>query len=277
MEPFDLSNIDENVEFLYLSDDKVFYTVEGEGRYIGYPSVFMRTSICNLTCMGWASPASPYGCDSHISWRVKNKLTFKEAADFMESKGFHENLRAGAIFKLTGGEPFLWQEKLARFIRYIIKRWDFEDWAGPVEFSTSKDEKPTLYVDFETNGTIMPNPVWEFDVGCDVTYTTSPKLSNNGDPVEKRYKPDVLRYLVEQDACFKFVANQESDLEEVFEKYVNDEVIKLPTELIWIMPMCGSRKELTEIGATVADICKKHNLKFSNRLHLQLWDQALRV
>ena len=36
-------------ETIYLSDDKIFYTVEGEGEFIGYPSVFMRLSMCNLT------------------------------------------------------------------------------------------------------------------------------------------------------------------------------------------------------------------------------------
>jgi hypothetical protein len=43
------------------------------------------------------------------------------------------------------------------------------------------------------------------------------------------------------------------------------------------MPMCGSREELIDIGPAVADICKKYNLKFSNRMHLQLWNKALKV
>ena len=65
-------------ETIYLSDDKIFYTVEGEGEFMGYPSVFMRLSMCNLTCKGFASEDSPHGCDSYISWSVKNKLTLKE-------------------------------------------------------------------------------------------------------------------------------------------------------------------------------------------------------
>jgi hypothetical protein len=43
------------------------------------------------------------------------------------------------------------------------------------------------------------------------------------------------------------------------------------------MPMCGSRKELLEVGPEVAEICKKHGFKFSNRMHLQIWDKALKV
>jgi len=37
-------------DVLSLSDDHVFYTVEGEGKYIGWPYVFMRMAMCNLTC-----------------------------------------------------------------------------------------------------------------------------------------------------------------------------------------------------------------------------------
>jgi organic radical activating enzyme len=64
-------------ETIFLSDDKLFYTIEGEGEYIGQPSVFMRMSMCNLTCKGFTSESSPHGCDSYISWSVKNKMTFR--------------------------------------------------------------------------------------------------------------------------------------------------------------------------------------------------------
>ena len=39
-------------ETLIVSDDKAFYTLEGEGEYVGIPSVFFRLSMCNLTCQG---------------------------------------------------------------------------------------------------------------------------------------------------------------------------------------------------------------------------------
>ena len=65
--------IDNDKETLFLSDDLIFYTIEGEGEYIGQPSVFMRMAMCNLTCIGFASEDSPNGCDSFVSWSVKNK------------------------------------------------------------------------------------------------------------------------------------------------------------------------------------------------------------
>lgn len=259
---------------LFISDDFVFYTLEGEGRYIGWPSVFMRLSMCNLTCIGFKSEDAPFGCDSYVSWSKKNKMTFEEIALYFEKYGYHDRLREGAILKLTGGEPFIQQKNLLEFVKFIHARWGFNDYSLT---NKENENKPTLFIDFETNATLMPDDEWVNSAKWVCTFTTSPKLSNNGDPADKRYKPEVLKYLVDYGACFKFVARKESDLDEVFEKYINDPVIQLPRNRVWVMPMCGSRKELTEVGPVVADICKKHGFKFSNRLHLQIWDRALKV
>ena len=262
---------------LFLSDDFVFYTLEGEGRFIGYPSVFMRLSMCNLTCIGFKSEDAPFGCDSYVSWSKKNKMTFEEIAQMFEKNDYHEKLKQGAILKLTGGEPFIQQKNLIEFIRFIVKRWGFFSWENDdYDPMTSPLAGPRLFIDFETNGTIMPDEDW-FQLGCNISFTTSPKLSSNGDPEEKRFKPDVLRFLVKDGACFKFVAKTEADLTEVLEKYVNNPDIAVPSELVWIMPMCGSRQELLQVGPVVAEICKKYCFKFSNRMHLQIWDKALKV
>ncbi len=262
---------------LFLSDDFVFYTLEGEGGYIGWPSVFMRLSNCNLTCIGFKSEDAPFGCDSYVSWSKKNKMTFEEIAQYFEQNDYHNRLREGAILKITGGEPFIQQKNLLEFVKFIHARWGFSDFSGTEGITAEEAMKPDLRIDFETNATLMPDPEWVEINKWVCTFTTSPKLSNNGDPVEKRFKPDVLRFLVKENACFKFVARKESDLDEVYEKYINNPDIKLSKKQIWIMPMCGSRKELTEIGPIVAEICKKHGFKFSNRLHLQIWDKALKV
>ena len=74
-----------NENYLLISDDGPgFHTIEGEGEWLGYPSVFMRLFGCNLTCKGWASPDSPWGCDSYISWSKKNKYTFEQMFQFYE-------------------------------------------------------------------------------------------------------------------------------------------------------------------------------------------------
>ena len=118
-------NIDCDNETLFLSDDLIFYTVEGEGRHIGKPSVFMRMSMCNLTCIGFASADSPNGCDSYVSWSVKNKMTFTEIFSYMESRGYIDKLQAGAIWKLTGGEPLIQQNQLLKICRAFKEKYGF--------------------------------------------------------------------------------------------------------------------------------------------------------
>lgn len=243
---------------LFLSDDKIFYTLEGEGEYVGRPSVFMRLSMCNLTCKGFASADSPNGCDSFISWSVKNKMTFDEIFEYMSQNKYNCYLKDGAILKITGGEPLIQQKQLLNFIEAFIARYAF----CPI-------------IDFETNATILPDELWITKYMA--TFTTSPKLSNNGDPEEKRFKPTVLRWHAENGSGFKFVINDINDFQEVLTKYMHNPDIKVPYNRVWLMPCCGSRQEHTEKSAMVAELCKNNNLKFSPRLQLVIWDKALKV
>ncbi|NBP16577.1 7-carboxy-7-deazaguanine synthase QueE [bacterium] len=111
-----------DIKTIFLSDDKIFYTLEGEGEYVGRPSVFMRLSMCNLTCKGFASADSPNGCDSFISWSVKNRMTFDEVFDYMTQNSYNCRLRDGAIWKITGGEPLIQQKILLDLVRDFAKR-----------------------------------------------------------------------------------------------------------------------------------------------------------
>ena len=240
---------------LFLSDDKIFYTIEGEGEYVGKPSVFMRLSMCNLTCKGFASADSPNGCDSFVSWSVKNRMTYDQVFDYITQNGYQCRLRDGAIWKITGGEPLIQQKVLLELVDQYIFRFGY-----------------IPKIDFETNATIMPDQQW---LDWKATFTTSPKLSNNGDPVEKRYKPEVLKWHAKNRSGFKFVVSSEAEVDEIMEKYVYE--CKVPTDRIWLMPCCGSRAEHSEKAHIVAELCKKHNFNFSPRLQLVIWDKALKV
>lgn len=251
------NNIDTATEALTLSDDKIFYTVEGEGEFVGQPSVFMRMSGCNLTCKGFASKDSPNGCDSYISWSVRNKMTFDEIFKMMEDNNYIEHLRNRAIFKLTGGEPLVSQKSLIKFMRAFIIKYGF-----------------TPRIDFETNATITPDEEWVTEF-C-ATFTTSPKLTTNGDPEEKTYKPEVLRWHVEHNSGFKFVITSDRDIEEIWRKYIDDfEGINVPLQRVWFMPCSGSREEHIQNAPAVAEYAKAMHVNFSPRLHLLIWNMAL--
>jgi organic radical activating enzyme len=246
-------------ETIFLSDDLIFYTLEGEGEYIGKPSVFMRMSMCNLTCIGFASEDSPNGCDSFVSWSVKNKKTFSEIFDLMETGNHVTHLREGAIWKLTGGEPMIQQKQLFKFVEAFRDRYNF-----------------TPHIDFETNATLMPDERWVTEFNA--TFTTSPKLTTNGDPEEKTYKPEVLKWHKDHNSGFKFVISKSEDIEEIWRKYVNDkEGINVLLSRVWFMPCCGSREEHIEKAPAVAEYAKAMHVNFSPRLHLLLWNLALRV
>jgi organic radical activating enzyme len=248
-----------NNETLFLSDDKVFYTIEGEGEYIGVPSVFMRMSMCNLTCIGFASEDSPNGCDSFVSWSVKNKMTFAEIFQMMEDNGYIEHLRNRAILKLTGGEPLIQQKQLIKFIRAFIVKYNF-----------------IPRIDFETNATLIPDSAWKDEFGA--TFTTSPKLRSNGDPEDKTYKPEALSWHSKNGSGFKFVINSDKDIEEIWHKYVKDDLgINVALSRIWFMPCCGSREEHVERAPAVAEYAKAMHVNFSPRLQLLIWNKALKV
>lgn len=251
--------IDCNKETLLLSDDKIFYTIEGEGEFIGQPSVFMRMSMCNLTCSGFASEDSPHGCDSFISWSIKNKMTFNEIFEYMENHNFIEKLEHGAIWKLTGGEPLIQQKQLLKLVEVFKDKYGF-----------------CPRIDFETNATIKPDEKWHKFYHA--TFTTSPKLTTNGDPESKTYKPEVLKWHREHNSGFKFVINEAEDIKEIWDKYVEDDNgINIPLCRVWFMPCCGSRKEHEEVCEVVAEYAKAMHVNFSPRLHLVIWDMALSV
>ena len=118
----------------------------------------------------------------------------------------------------------------------------------------------------------MPDKEW---VRVGATFTTSPKLSNNGDPEDRRYKPQVLEWHANQGSGFKFVIDKESDLDEVLERYVDK--FDIPSGRVWLMPCAGSRAEHIEKAPMVAELAKKYRFNFSPRLHLLVWDMALKV
>ena len=249
----------DNTDHLYISNDFCFYTLEGEGEYVGKPSVFLRLAICNLSCQGFATKDSPFGCDSYISWSVKNKLTFEDLFKYMEEGGHIEHLRNRAILKITGGEPLIQGKKLLEFMQAFVVRYGF-----------------IPQIDFETNATIVPDERWVTEFKA--TFTTSPKLLSNGDPEEKTYKPEVLKWHVAHNSGFKFVINSDKDIEEIWRKFVEDDRgISVPLNRIWFMPCCGSRAEHTERCFAVAEYAKAMHVNFSPRLQLVIWDRALKV
>lgn len=236
-------------------EPEIFHSIQGEGKSIGLPSVFVRTSLCNLHCI-W--------CDTDYTWNWKG-TRFPHVHDTLpgyekfEKKQWvvtcqvPEIARKVAAFNcpniiLTGGEPMLQQAALGALM------------------ATLRDMSDSFRFETETNGTMLPTP--DFDAAID-QYNVSPKLANSNNPLRLREKPAALRYFAASPkANFKFVIASEKDLEEllpVLKKY------KIAPEKTWLMPEGTSASALAERRQWLVEVVKMYGFRYSDRLHIQIW------
>lgn len=234
---------------------EIFYSIQGEGKSLGVPSVFVRTSLCNLHCI-W--------CDTDYTWNWKN-TRFPHANDAtpgyrkFEKKDWIVKIDIEAVADLvadqpckniilTGGEPLLQQPALAALMRALRAR------ATGYFFET------------ETNGTMVPSA--EFDADID-QYNVSPKLENSNNSRKLREKPAAYHFFAQSPkANFKFVVAEPQDLAEVLELI---ERYQIPAEKVYLMPEASTAPVLQQKRQWVVDICKTHGFRYSDRLHVQIW------
>lgn len=214
---------------------EIFYSVQGEGVLAGVPSVFVRTSGCNLRC-SW--------CDTpYTSWRP-------EGADF-SLEAIVDQVKAYAPAKhvvITGGEPMIAN--------------------GVVELS-ERLRALGLHITFETAGTVFA------PVACNLMSISPKLANSTPEGVfhdrheQLRLQPDVLRQLTDTyDYQLKFVVAQESDLVEL---QAIAAIVNAPPEKIILMPEGIHAETLSDRGIWIAELCKTHGYRFGTRLHVYLY------
>jgi 7-carboxy-7-deazaguanine synthase len=234
---------------------EVFFSIQGEGKSLGVPSVFVRTTLCNLHCRwcdtdytwNWAGTRFTHDNDAVPGYQKFDKKTW------MADCAVTEVAEAVRIFPcknviLTGGEPMLQQPSLVRLmhqLRIIAPDYRFET---------------------ETNGTLMPTPA--FDAAID-QYNVSPKLENSNNSKKLREKPAAYRFFAKSPkAFFKFVVAAEADATEIIE-LINR--YNIAPEKVWLMPEGTTREALADRRRWLVDLCKTHNFRYTDRLHVQIW------
>lgn len=221
-----------------------FYSIQGEGKTAGTPAVFLRLRSCNLLC-AWP-------CDTVEVWRQGEPWDDDKIVFFWEQKGWMEALRNGSHIVVTGGEPLLQQEALAQFLQLLPQ---------------------DTFVEVETNATITP--LNELDRYISL-YNVSPKTSNSGMPLERRYMKGTLEYFVRNNkSTFKFVVGSREDVEEIFRDYINP--LKIDKQRVFLMPQSTNRNEFVDTSGPIAELCKEYRVNFSPRLQLMIWDKATGV
>lgn len=221
-------------------------TVQGEGIHTGVPALFLRVQGCTLGCT-W--------CDSQAVWREGNPYTAEEILQIWETNGFVEKLKMGHHLVLTGGSPMKQQIQLVNLIQKFIQIFGF---------------KP--FIEVENECTLMPSSKM---IGFVDTWNNSPKLSMSGNG-SKRYNTKVLKTLGEmRNSWFKFVVAQESDWDEIFEKYIEAGLIT--RDRIILMPCGATQEELVETPHIAIALAVKHGVQYSDRLHIRIWNEKTGV
>lgn len=125
---------------------EVFDSIQGEGKYIGTPSIFIRFAGCNLRC--------PW-CDTKYSWKESGRYTEETVINFIKSKPKFKHI----VF--TGGEPLLYQDEIVAILRAVMAR--------------------DLTITIETNGTIIPGEELYGFMKYIGLWSVSPKLFMGAD------------------------------------------------------------------------------------------------
>jgi 7-carboxy-7-deazaguanine synthase len=214
---------------------EIFYSVQGEGNLTGVPSIFVRTSGCNLRC-SW--------CDTpYTSWNPEGgEMSVDEILDRTTE------FSAARHIVLTGGEPMIAP--------------------GIVELSQRFRERG-MHITIETAGTVFAA------VECDLMSispklsNSTPEGRFRAQHERLRIQQDVLRRLMAgYDYQLKFVIAREEDVEEA--RAVASQV-GAPASKVILMPEGITAETLDRRGAWIAEICKQYGFRFSPRLQVHLY------
>lgn len=266
-----------------LGVSEIFYSLQGEGEFIGTPSVFLRLGGCNLKCKGFGnqypkSDVSPseilkrgisksdilekqivqsqiIGCDSIYAANAKFSKEWKfyhNAQELILAMQSLSDVKFDIV--ITGGEPTL-------------------QFHNPILLDTIKhflQEGHRICV--ESNGSVD----FRFDeVLKELYFTLSVKLSNSGEPLDKRIKPVVIQNIIDnaKNVVFKFVLNAKmcEDGSGILE--IKDLLSKLTLKnnRIYLMPQGVSIGELDVNIQKIYPLCLKEGFSLSDRIHIRIW------
>jgi len=269
---------------------ELFYSIQGEGRYMGVPSVFLRTFGCNFTCGGFGMPRGEIsrerddvaanitfynqyrdlplvntGCDSYASWDPR----FKHMSPLLDTDAIakaiidllpHNQWKEEHLV-ITGGEPLLgWQRAYPELLEHDLIR-------------NLKE------VTFETNGTqSLTSEFFDYLLNdsniYEVTFSVSPKLSVSGEKWEDAIKPDVVcDYELLGFTYLKFVVTGEEDSEEIEDAVsaYRKAGFKGP---VYLMPVGGVESVYSLNNKRVAELAMARGYRYSDRLQVPLFKNA---
>ena len=271
---------------------ELFYSIQGEGRYMGVPSVFLRTFGCNFACRGFGMPkgelsteadlvdASKYskyeelplvstGCDSYASWHP----AFKNLSPMLTSDAIAERIMEILPFNdwrdehlvITGGEPLLgWQRAYPDLLEHP-KMQSLKE----ITFETNGTQELTK--DFKDYLRSWNQQRFPHGNGGEVTFSVSAKLSCSGEARHEAIRPEIVCEYEDYGYTYlKFVVATEEDAEEAIE---TADIYRAEgfTGPVYLMPVGGVESVYTLNNRRVAELAMKAGLRYSDRLQVPLF------
>ena len=141
-----------------------------------------------------------------------------------------------------------------------------DSWVAMID--ALRERRPAVFCEVETNGTIVPGDDLDERVG---QYNVSPKLANSGMGAGWRLRPEALRWFAAcPKAWFKFVVARPEDVVEVESLVFRWGV---PARRVLLMPEGRTSEELDRRAGWLAEVCRRHAWRYSDRLHVRLWGE----
>ena len=232
--------------------NELFYSLQGEGKLAGIPSVFVRTSGCNLRC---------WYCDSyHTSWEPTHAwLDIDTIIDRVTSHDEAEHV------VVTGGEPLLHNETV-----------ELLDRLSDAGYHTTIETNGTIYRDAGVNlASISPKL-------ASSTPTAEKDPQGDGEWAEqhedRRIDIDALCRLVESyEFQLKFVVTDREDIAEInqlIDRLRDTANTVIRDSDVLLMPEGATRKRLMETRELTAEVAMEHGYQYTPRLHVDLWNDA---
>jgi len=275
---------------------ELFYSIQGEGRYMGVPSVFLRTFGCNFKCAGFGMPrgelsmeaagiaathslVTPFqtynelplvstGCDSYASWMPE----FKDLSPMLTSDAIVTRIKEmlpynqwrDAHLVITGGEPLLgWQRAYPDLLEH-------------------KEMRDLKEITFETNGTqeltkefkdYLERWCWGHPGNLDrqITFSVSPKLSVSGETWDDAIKPEIVAdYENIGYTYLKFVIATLEDAEEAEKATAAYRAAGFRGH-VYFMPVGGVESVYALNNRNVANLAMNMGYRYSDRLQVPLF------
>ena len=289
---------------------EAFYSVQGEGRFVGVPSVFLRTFGCNFRCMN-------FGLDRGEPMRdVKQKAGVKhnqEVQDLLDNN-VHKDTKEFNDLPIIHTGCDTYASIYPEFKHYnMLKEVDdvvdhllsltpngkwVQDNGQDIHLIMTGGEPllgwQRLYIDlfehpkmgdlknvtFETNTTqLLHGEFKDYLQNQDrfeITWSCSPKLSVSGEPWETAIKPEVARDYADVGGSImylKFVVADRIDIEEAGKAVAEYKTAGIECP-VYLMPLGGRSEEYNLNVQEVANICMEKGWRFTPRLHISLFGNA---